>query len=160
MTLIWTRIDQKLIHGQVSVAWVPRLNIDAIVVSDEDTAADPWTQKVMMMGLPPEVRVARFVAPAQLASLLSEAEMTSRRVLVLFKNLTGFLEAAGAGFHPARINLGNQAGQPPDRGIRLSECFYISPRDLRGLSALTRDGLEVVIQAVPTGKSVKWTPAP
>lgn len=160
MTLIWTRIDQKLIHGQVSVAWVPRLNIDAIVVTDQDTAADPWAQKVMLMGLPPEVRVARFVPPTQLAGLLAEAEMASRRVLVLFKSLEGFLEAAAAGFYPVRLNLGNQAGQPPERDIRLSDCFYASSRDLRDLSVLSRAGLEVVIQAVPTGKPVKWKPAP
>ena len=160
MTLVWTRVDQKLIHGQITVAWVPHLAIDAVVVSDSDTAEDPWVQKVMMMGLPPEVRVTRFTAPANLAEILADEELLARRVLVIFKDIGGVTAAAEAGLRLERLNLGNQACQPANRDIRLTDAFYASEDDLAGLSGLLVDNinLEVILQAVPAEKAVKWHP--
>ncbi len=159
MALVWTRVDQKLIHGQVVVAWVPCLKIDAIVVSDQDTAEDSWSQKVMLMGLPPEIQVTLFTSPEKLAGLLAEKRLTARRILVLFKNLSGFLDAVEAGLRPTVLNLGNQACQPPDQNIRLADSFYASLKELDGLSSLARSsGLEVILQAVPAGKAVMWRP--
>ena len=159
MTLIWARVDQKLIHGQIAVAWVPHLDIDAIVVSDSDAAEDPWVQKVMMMGLPPEVSVTRFTAPANLAALLDGDDLSSRRVMVIFKDIDGVLEAAEAGLRLDRLNLGNQACRPAEHHIRLTDAFYASEHDLTGLSELLADmGLEVILQAVPAEKAVKWLP--
>ncbi len=158
MTLIWTRVDQKLIHGQVSVAWVPYLRVNAIVVADPDTVDDPWAQKVMMMGLPPEVQLTSFAPPGRLAGLLGGREMELHRVLVLFKDLEGVLEATEAGLRLDSLNLGNQACQPPEQSIRLTETFYACRRDLEGLARLQRGGLEVVLQAVPSDKVVRWQP--
>ena len=158
MTLIWTRVDQKLIHGQISVAWVPYLDIDAIVVSDQDSAEDVWAQKVMMMGLPPEVSLIRFTAPDHLSRLLESQELSSRRVLVIFRNLEGVLEAVHSGLRLERLNLGNQAPQGPNPNVRLAESFYARGRDLDLLAELRGRGLEIVLQAVPNGKAVRWTP--
>lgn len=159
MTLVWTRVDQKLIHGQVSVAWVPYLGVDAIVVSDSDTYEDSWAQKVMMMGLPPEVRCAYFTLPSLVADLLAGDELRSRRVMVIFKSLKGVFEAAEAGLRLETLNLGNQYGDVQPESIRLADSFYASRRDLADLARLQRAGLEVVLQAVPAGKAVKWRPS-
>ncbi len=157
MTLIWTRVDQKLMHGQISVAWVPHLAIDAIVVADNDSVEDLWAQKVMRMGLPPEVALIRFTTPDQLVQVLDDEELLGRRVMVIFRSLEGVLEAVCSGLDLARLNLGNQARQGPDQNIRLAESFYVRCRDLDGLARLQRQGLEVLLQAVPSGKAVRWT---
>lgn len=158
MTLVWTRIDQKLIHGQVSVAWVPHLEAEAIVVVDHNTMEDLWAQKVMMMGLPPEVRLTRFTCPAQLGDVLAEEEMSSKRVMVIFKDLPGFLESVESGSRFDRLNLGNQAPEGSGCCIGLTDAFYASQPDLEALELLRRQGLEVTIQAVPSSKAVKWKP--
>jgi len=158
VTLIWTRVDQKLIHGQIAVAWVPHLAIDAIVVSDSDTAEDPWVQKVMMMGLPPEVRITRFITPANLPEVLAEDDLSPRRVMVIFKSIEGVLEAVEAGLHLECLNLGNQACKPASHDIRLTDAFYASQQEMAELSSLLDTGLEIILQAVPAEKAVRWAP--
>lgn len=158
MTLIWTRVDQKLIHGQIAVAWVPHLSIDAVVVSDNDTAGDLWVQKVMMMGLPPEVVETRFIAPARLAALLAGEELSSRRVMVIFKDIGGVLEAVESGLRLDKLNLGNQVCRPAGHDIRLTDAFYADKRELAALSELRRAGLDVILQSVPSEKAVRWRP--
>lgn len=160
VTLVWTRVDQKLIHGQISIGWVPHLAIDAIVVAAPDIVGDTWAQKVMMMGLPPEVRLAGFSYPDKLAELLEAAEYRDRRVMVIFKDIEGVLEAVSSGFKLERLNLGNHASQYPDADVRLADSFYASSEELEELGRLQRGGLEVLLQALPTGRAVHWKPRP
>lgn len=42
-----TRIDNRLVHGQVGMTWGSTLNIDTIVVVDDLTAASGFAQKLM-----------------------------------------------------------------------------------------------------------------
>ena len=42
-----TRIDNRLVHGQVGLTWGSTLNIDTIVVVDNLTAASSFAQKLM-----------------------------------------------------------------------------------------------------------------
>lgn len=41
------RVDNRLVHGQVGVTWVNALNIDTIVVVDDETAVNVFSQKMM-----------------------------------------------------------------------------------------------------------------
>ena len=42
-----TRIDNRLVHGQVGLTWGSTLNIDTIVVVDNLTAASSFAQKLI-----------------------------------------------------------------------------------------------------------------
>lgn len=156
MTLIWTRVDQKLIHGQVSLGWVPHLRINALVVADADTAADDWAQTIMKAAAPPEVEVTAFIPPAQLARLLDEERFHSRRVMAIFKDLNGAVEALKAGLTLTRLNLGNQVCQRPGLDVLLGETFFACPHILDDLAEFQRSGLEVLIQSLPNGRAVSW----
>lgn len=159
MTLIWTRVDQKLIHGQVSLGWVPYLKANALVVADADTADDLWAQKIMMLGLPPEIEVTGFTPPDRLPAFLNDEKFLSRRVLAVFKSLEGALAALAAGLQLELLNLGNQVCRQPGRDIRLGEAFFVGPDELEDLATFQqRDGLEVVVQALPGGRAVRWSP--
>ena len=41
------RVDNRLVHGQVGVTWANALNIDTIVVVDDETAINVFSQKMM-----------------------------------------------------------------------------------------------------------------
>ncbi|MDL2227208.1 PTS sugar transporter subunit IIB [Deltaproteobacteria bacterium OttesenSCG-928-M10] len=64
-----------------------------------------------------------------------------------------------AGLRLKTLNLGNQCCEGEPETIRLADSFYVSRHDLAGLTRLQMAGLEVVLQAVPAGKAVKWRPA-
>ncbi|MDR1922392.1 MAG: PTS sugar transporter subunit IIB [Candidatus Adiutrix sp.] len=160
MTLVWARVDQKLIHGQVSVAWTPHLNVDSIVVSDHNAAEDARLQKIMLLGLPPEIKSAAFVEPDGLTAALEAADNAGRRVLLLFKDLDGVMAAIEAGLSLNRLNLGNQAYPPHSPAVtQLADTFFASRSDLDGLAQLTAAGTELILQSLPTSKAVRWTAA-
>ncbi len=161
MTLVWTRIDQKLIHGQIALAWAPHLKINAIVVADRGMLDDPKGQVFMKMGLPPEIQAAFFVAPEGLSAALEREELKRRRVLLLFRDVEGLVEAAQSGLKLKKINLGYQAGPSAEEAaaIRLGQTFYLREGELAALSRLHAEGLEIILQGIPADKAVRWAPA-
>jgi|GEM_PF-1661579 len=177
MTLIWSRVDQKLIHGQISAAWVPFLRADALLVADNDVAGDVQAQRIMMLGLASEIKVTAFTRPALLFSMLADKKFLKRRVLVLFKDLEGFLEALGDEDQykdkdedkdkgkdkkelPLKLlNLGNQVCRGPGLDTLLGESFYACSDELEKLAEFHyKKGLEIVVQTLPASKAASWPP--
>ena len=158
MAVIWTRIDEKLIHGQVVVAWVPYLRIDTIIIADLDINDDVWTQTVMRLGLPPEVQTAIFTSPDGLGEIVKDEGLVLRRVMILFRNISALIAAVESGFQTQVVNLGNHACQSPKEDRRLSNTFYATGQELAELTSIHKKGSEVILQAVPTEKAIHWNP--
>ncbi len=55
--VVLTRIDDRLIHGQVITAWVRVTKANRILIVDNDVAADPFLTKVLKMASPPGMEV-------------------------------------------------------------------------------------------------------
>jgi PTS system mannose-specific IIB component len=160
LTLVWSRVDSKLIHGQIAAAWVPYLKAEVIVVADGDTAGDSTAQMIMRLGLPPEISQAHFRPLAGLAEFLAGPELAEKRVLLIFKSLADALEAVTAGLDIGLLNLGNQLDNlSRDLGLRLTETFFARQEELAGLARLQRRGLAVILQSVPAAKGVRWRPS-
>jgi mannose/fructose/N-acetylgalactosamine-specific phosphotransferase system component IIB len=154
-------VDSKLIHGQIAAAWAPYLKAEVIVVADDDTAGDPQAQRIMRLGLPPEVSQAHFRPLPGLAEFLAGPELAGRRVLLIFKSLADAFKAVRDGLELRELNLGNQLDQfsREEGGQRLAETFFARREELADLARLSRLGLKVIIQSVPAAKSIQWRPS-
>ena len=47
--ILMTRIDNRLVHGQVGVTWTKTLGANLIVVADDGVAEDPLQQQLMQV---------------------------------------------------------------------------------------------------------------
>ncbi|MEM8267171.1 PTS sugar transporter subunit IIB, partial [Morganella morganii] len=47
--ILMTRIDNRLVHGQVGVTWTNTLGANLVVVANDEAAADPVQQNLMDM---------------------------------------------------------------------------------------------------------------
>lgn len=50
--LVLTRIDDRLIHGQVMTAWIKQKNAVQVVVADDEVAEDEFMINVLEMAVP------------------------------------------------------------------------------------------------------------
>ena len=71
-----TRIDNRLVHGQVGLTWGSTLNIDTIVVVDNLTAASSFAQKLMQ-----SVASAQAVRSAFIQYMTSSAHTMTTQVI-------------------------------------------------------------------------------
>ncbi len=147
--IVLTRIDNRLIHGQVIEAWVPHLKVRRLVVADDTSAGDPMARAVMTMAVPQEVDVVlEPVGGLDFAAMARDAVPT----MVLFRDVAGVVSARAHGLPTGPLNLGNvHAG--PGR-VALSRSVYLSADDRSSLATLQGQGMLVTAQAVPSEKPV------
>lgn len=141
------RVDNRLLHGQILEAWVPRLKIDQVVVSDDEAAASPLAQAAMTLCVPPElpVRIARPDA-IDFAALARGAA----RVLVLVRDPAGLSAACAAGLtpeHARSVNLGNVHFGPGRRQVTPS--VFLTGEEVELLGALAAAGFQIEARAIP-----------
>ncbi|MBE6083621.1 MAG: PTS sugar transporter subunit IIB, partial [Tissierellaceae bacterium] len=53
--IVLTRIDDRLIHGQVMTAWVKQTKATRIIIIDDVVAKDDFMKKVLTMAAPPGI---------------------------------------------------------------------------------------------------------
>ena len=149
MKLVLARIDDRLIHGQVTVGWGHKLRPDRIVLASDEVAGDAWQSRVYAMSVPPEVGVLVLSVSDAAAALQSPAtcDLADQRVLVLTGTARDMQRLVDAGAPVEQVNIG---GMHYARGKReLLPDVYVDRDDLQSLCALGEAGLEVTVQAVP-----------
>jgi N-acetylgalactosamine PTS system EIIB component len=91
------RVDNRLLHGQILEAWLPRLKVREIVVVDDDAAASPLAKAAMTLCLPPDLPV-RILSVAE--TPWSALAASTNTVLVLVRDIASIERARAAGLGP------------------------------------------------------------
>lgn len=143
--IVSSRIDNRLVHGQVVEAWIPHLQVTRVVVVDDAAAKDSLAMAAMRLAIPPGVEL-RFVAHAQADFLGLAADGV--RTLVLFREVADAAAARREGLPGGVLNVGNVHARA-DRTAH-SRAVFLTADERAALTALQQGGLEVRLQAVPT----------
>jgi PTS system mannose-specific IIB component len=142
------RVDNRLVHGQVLEAWVPRLKVKRMVVVDDDAAATPLARAAMTLALPPELPASVLpVAGVDYRALAALPEP----VLLLFRDVQALSRAVAGGLSPAlapHLNIGNVHYAPGRRPVTPS--VFLSAEEVAQLQQLAAAGFEVEARAIPT----------
>lgn len=150
MGIVLTRIDDRLIHGQVVTGWVSKYAIEQIIVVDDVVAGDPMQRSVLMMTAPPDIKVVIF-SVAKFLEVISRTEI-KRRTMLIFRDPTGVLRMLNAGVTFDSLNIGGMR-KIGDRTISISKAVYFSEEEKVAVLAIMDKGVEINIQMVPQDKS-------
>ena len=153
MSIVLTRVDNRLIHGQVLESWVPSTNANCIVVANDKIANSAMQKLLMEASVPKGIRV--FIGTIDEASEILESEaLMNARIILLFATSSDALSAYRQGVHYSKLNLGNMhagAGK-----MKCSCTIAIDDNDVENLNDLESSGVRIVSQCVPSDKEVGW----
>ena len=141
------RVDNRLVHGQVAEAWVPRLGIRRVLVADDETAGNPLARAAMTLPLPEDLHTE--VLPVDSVDWAAVAA-SPEPVLVLFREIGELRRAIRRGLSPAlapRLNLGNVHHAPGRRAVTPS--VFLREDELAALRELAAAGFSVEARALP-----------
>ena len=150
MSLALTRVDDRLIHGQVILAWGAALSISRIVVADDEVAANSW-ERDLMAAVAEDLHV-EVIPIHELASRVESERDRSGATLVLFRSPAAALAAIEAGTVLSEINLGGLHYAPGRE--RVLDYLYLNDDDRAALRALQRHGVRLIAQDVPTSRAI------
>lgn len=149
MSWVLHRIDDRLIHGQVLIAWGHHLHPSRIWVADNASAANAWERELLATAAP-EVEV-RVVTVAEAAEAYASEAAAAGGAFLLVRDLATALALVGAGAAIPAFNLGGLHYAPGK--IKVNEYVYLDLDDRRAARALLDRGLRLEVQDVPASRS-------
>lgn len=152
MPIALFRVDERLIHGQVTVGWGVRLDPVRYVVVDDLLAESDWEQELYRLGTPSGVEVCFLDVPAATAELPHLDSLAGATVLLTRTLPTMARLAEGGSMQGREVNLGG-IHHAPGRNAVLP---YLSLGDAERASirALLDAGVEVVARDLPGSAGV------
>ena len=145
MSWLLQRVDDRLIHGQVVVAWGGRMHPERIWVVDERAAANPWEKDLLASAAPgAEVRV---VSVAAMAAAWAGEDRAAGGAFLLVRDLATALALVEAGANVRRWNLGGLHHAPGK--TKVNEYIYLDDGDRARARSLLARGVALEVQDVP-----------
>jgi len=149
MPVVLARIDDRLIHGQVTMGWSRQLRPDRIVLANNAVAADPWQSRVYASSVPPEIKVS-ILPVARAAAFLADPRNLDERVLLLTGSVVEMNELVRIGAPVGAVNVGGMHFGPGKR--EMLPFVFVNQTDLKAFQRLLDLGAELSAQQVPGGR--------
>lgn len=147
--IVLTRVDERLLHGQVVISWIPFINADEVIIVDDEYAKDDFMSLLIKNAAPSNVKVNVFTADAAADYLKGEDEKT--KILILLKNIEYIQNLIDSGVKLHKINVGN-LGSSPERK-QYYNSVYLSDNELNLLKQISGQ-IEVEIKMLPKDKGI------
>jgi len=149
MGIVLFRLDERLIHGQVVVAWGEFLRPNRIVIFNDQVAASPWERELYTCCVPPEFQASVYNLEEAFRKL-SNGTFDSERVIALVENMKDILELRQKGVSIPEVNLGGLHYGPGRH--RLLPYLYLSPQEKKICEELFGLGVKLFCQDVPSAE--------
>jgi mannose/fructose/sorbose-specific phosphotransferase system IIB component len=148
--IVLSRIDDRLIHGQVVEGWVNFLKATCIFVADDRVASNAFQRTIMELSVPQGLKVA-IGRVEDICGQVCTAALKDR-IILLFSNPADVVRAIKAGLDCREINIGGMHYVPGKR--KLMDVLAVDDEDLAALKELAANGIKVNVQTVPTTRPV------
>jgi mannose/fructose/N-acetylgalactosamine-specific phosphotransferase system component IIB len=142
-----TRIDDRLIHGQVVLGWVPVVKPDRIVVACDRVAGSDWERRFYSSCVPPEVRVSFFTL-AETARQIASDLFKGEGLLVLLESARDALALVSAGVPLKDVNVGGLHYR--EGSVELLPFVFLTDEERTSLRELVKRGVTLTAQDVPS----------
>jgi PTS system mannose-specific IIB component len=165
---IWVRVDDRLIHGQVTVGWRQHLRYAEIWVVDDLVGTDPYLQDALRLAAPPGVEV-RVYGVEEAGVLLASgvncqtaiarhqaSGMTTQacEVLLLVRSPEAALALVEGGSPVTQVNVGNLSARTGS--VRVFKNISLTHAQVEVLDALAGRGVHITFQLTPEDAQVDW----
>jgi mannose/fructose/N-acetylgalactosamine-specific phosphotransferase system component IIB len=141
------RIDDRLIHGQVVLGWVPIVKPDRLVVACDRVATSDWERKFYASCVPPEVRTS-FFSVDEAAAQVGKPPYDAEQILVLFESAADAWKFVEAGVTLKEVNVGGLHYR--EGSVELLPFVFVTPDERAFLRELVKRGVTLSAQDVPS----------
>ena len=152
--IVYARVDDRLIHGEVVTAWSPTYNINHIIIVDDIVSSDPFQKRILKALAPSKVRVDAFTTEEAIEDL-SKPFNEKERILLLTKSPIAYLKLVEGGIKLPQVNLGGM-------GIRGERQTFIKnvacdEDEIEAIKKLVEKEVHVFYQLVPEQRQYEIT---
>ncbi|WP_270333802.1 PTS galactosamine transporter subunit IIB [Ligilactobacillus acidipiscis] len=147
--IVLTRIDNRLVHGQVGVVWTSSIGANLLLVANDQTAQDELQQELMEATAESSGVGIRFWTLQKTIDNIHKAA-ERQKIFIIVRTPQDALKLVEGGVPIKQVNVGNMHFTQGKE--RLTKKVYVDDEDKKVLTELADHGVEVFIQDVPEDK--------
>ncbi|WP_040463013.1 PTS system mannose/fructose/N-acetylgalactosamine-transporter subunit IIB [Amedibacillus dolichus] len=147
--LVLTRIDDRLIHGQVMTAWIKNKKADQVVIVDDGTANDEYMIEVLEMAIPEEIAIGIFTKEEGVQFFEQGLDAPT---ILLVKGPEALNYLVDHGIPIDEVDVGGM-GARNDRNV-LYKNISTSAEENKAFLQLLNKNVNVFIQVMPQDKPI------
>ena len=149
--IVLTRIDDRLIHGQVMTAWVKKTRANQILIIDDEVAKDDFMSEILKMSAPAGIDIV-VKGLEDAVTFLNEQETENKRLIILVKAPITFDVIVEKGIVIDKLVVGGM-GAKANRRV-LYKNISASDEERATFKKLIDRGIPVVIHIIPDQKEI------
>lgn len=143
---VLTRVDTRLLHGQVATTWTKMTGPDRIIVVSDAVAHDDLRKSMITEAAPPGVK-AHVVPVDKMIAVAKDPRFGATKAMLLFENPQDLLRAVEGGVDIHEVNLGSMAHSVGK--VVVTNAIAMDNDDVETLEKLAARGITFDIRKVP-----------
>ena len=153
MPIIFARVDDRLIHGQVVQAWLPELNVDEVVIPCAKHHKNMLNRALLRLSLPYEYALTILDSHAT----VKYTRNSKKRIFLLMSTLEEMADLIEDGLQIKSINIGGMHFK--ENAQKLAENVFLDEQDKHLLKIINGLGIRIETRSVPNATSITVTEA-
>ena len=146
-----TRIDDRLVHGQVAMTWTPALGADCLIVANDKVAKDEFMKMTLGLAKPASAKLL-IKSLADTVTFLNDPRSQNLKILVLVNSVK---DASALANEVSEIQSVNFGGIRTKEGTRsIAKAIAVTNEDITTIKEMLAKGLELEVRQVPTDKKI------
>lgn len=146
--ILLTRIDNRLVHGQVGVTWVNHLGANLVVVANDKVSEDEIQQNLMDMVLPDTIQ-ARYFSLQKTADIIQNAA-PRQKIFLVVKDVHDALILREKDVPFDHLNIGNMHYEEGKKQI--TSTVSVDEKDIEAFKRLGELGVKLDLRKVPSDR--------
>ena len=151
--ILLTRIDNRLIHGQVVCNWAGTVGANLIVVVDDETATSSTEKSIMQLAASSLGFDSRFFTVQHTIDVIAKAS-DEQKILLVCKTPAVLRKLIEGGVDIKTVNIGNMHFSEGKK--KISDKVYVDDKDLEDLNFIKSKVDEIYIQDTPDFKKEEF----
>lgn len=144
--ILLTRIDNRLIHGQVATQWNSSVGSNLLLVANDKVAGDKMRQGLMDMAAPNGVATRYFTIDKTIEVIHKAADR--QKIFIIVESPTDALRLIEGGVPIKKVNVGNMHMSEGKRQVATSVA--VDDADVEAFKKMQEKGVELEIRRVPS----------
>lgn len=143
--IVLTRIDNRLVHGQVATQWCGAIGANLILVANDDVAGNKLRQGLMDMAAPSYAAMRYWTIEKTIATIHKASD--KQLIFIVCENPQDVLKLVEGGVPIKKVNIGNMHMAEGKRQVATSVA--VNDDDVAAFKKLQELGVELEIKRVP-----------
>lgn len=144
--IVLTRIDNRLIHGQVATQWSSTVGANLLLVANDKVAGDKFRQSLMDMAAPSYAKT-RYFSLQKTIDVIFKAS-PSQKIFIICESPSDVLTLVEGGVPIKKVNIGNM--HMSDGKRQVARTVAVDDVDVEAFKKLQDKGIELEIRKVPS----------